>query len=135
MEVFRVEDKLTVFWRDDVKAIVDEWQNYAVTLAEFKNAVLNKGLTHAKANNGIAWIVDSSNAKGAFTQEIQNFIGTELFPAFAKNGIKYFITVLPQSGITKLTVKNYSRKAGPNGLELVEAQTLDAAIDFLNQNK
>ncbi|MBN2714824.1 MAG: hypothetical protein JXX14_03150 [Deltaproteobacteria bacterium] len=133
MEIFQIEGKLTVSWRDDVKAIVDKWLDYGVTLDEFKNAVLTKGLDKAKAGGGVAWIVDSSTANGVFSQEIQDFIGTDVFPAFTRNGIKYFITILPTSAITKLTVKNYSRKAGPNGLELIEVQSLDAAIEFLKQ--
>lgn len=131
MEINKIENKLTVSWRDDVKAIVDTWINYSVSLDEFRQAVLVTGLNHAKANGGVAWIVDSSNAKGVFSQEIQDFIGSDIFPAFTQNGIKYFITILPTNAITKLTVKNFSRKAGPNGLELIEVGSLDAAIDFL----
>lgn len=135
MEINKIENKLTVSWRDDVKAVVDKWEDYSVSFDDFRQAVLVTGLDHAKANGGVAWIVDSSDAKGVFSQEIQNFIGSDVFPAFAKNGIKYFITILPTNAITKLTVKNFSRKAGPNGLELIEVASLDAAINFLKEQQ
>lgn len=134
-KIYSIPEKLDVYWVPEVKAIHDAWINYAVQLSEFKEAVLVKGLSHAKANQGRAWIVDSSTAKGVFTQEIQNFIGTELFPLFAKNGIKYFITVLPKaSAITKMTVKSFSEKVGPNGMKLVEVNSFEDAVSWLKNN-
>ena len=118
MKVYSIPGKLEVTWLGDVKSIVDTWSNYNVTLEEFKEAVMSNGLKHAKANGGIAYIVDSSTAKGAFSQEIQTFIGSDAFPAFAKNGIKYFITITSQvSTVTKMAVKSYAAKTGPNGLK------------------
>lgn len=133
MHVHSIPGKLEVNWNPDVKAIVDTWSSYHVTLEQFSEAVLGKGLDTAKAKGAIAWIVDSSSAQGVFTQEIQDFIGSDVFPGFAKNGIKYFITVLPKSAVTKMTVKRYSTKAGPSGIELVEANSLEDALDFLKE--
>jgi hypothetical protein len=131
MEINKIENKVTVSWRDDVKAVVDKWEDYSVSIDDFRQGVFIAGLDYAKANGGVAWIVDSSDAKGVFNQEIQKFIDSDVFPAYAKNGIKYFITILPTNAITKLTVKNFSRKVGPSGMELIEVASLDAAIDFL----
>jgi hypothetical protein len=50
--------------------MVDTWTTYNVSLEEFKDAVLVKGVNYARANGGVAWIVDSSKAQGVFTQEI-----------------------------------------------------------------
>ena len=136
MKLHNIPGKLEVEWMGDVKAIVDTWLNYNVTLEEFRDSVLNKGVKHAKANGGVAYIVDSSNAKGVFSQEIQAFIDSDVFPAFAKNGIKYFITITSQvSSVTKMTVKNYSAKAGPHGLKLVELNSLKDAVEWLKLNK
>jgi len=134
--IHTIEGKLKVKWNNEVKAIIDTWYNYFITLGQFKEAVLEKGLEHAKANGGIAWIVDSSNAKGAFSKEIQEFIGNEVFPAFAKNGIKYFITITSkESAITRMSVANYSAKTGPNGLKLLEVNNVDEAIEWLKLQK
>lgn len=132
MEVYKIPEKLVVTWRNDVKAMVDTWSSYNLTLEEFKEAVLVKGLGHAKKNGAIAWIVDSSTAKGAFSQEIQTFIGTELFSKFSANGIKYFITITSAtSTITKMSIKSYSAKAGPNGLQLLEVNSVNEAVAWL----
>ncbi len=136
MNVFSIPGKLQVSWKSDVKAIVDTWSSYTVTLDEFKDAVLVRGMNHAKAHGAVAWIVDSSSAKGAFSKEIQEFIGGTVFPAFTKNGIKYFITITSQvSAITKMSVSSYSAKAGPNGLKLLEVNSVDDAIEWLKLNQ
>lgn len=135
MNIHSIPGKLDVSWRADVKAIVDTWSTYFVSLDEFKTAVLDKGLSHAKANGAIAWVVDSSSAKGVFTQDIQDFIGSDIFPAFAKNGIKYFITITSEvSALTKMTVKSYAAKTGPHGLQLVELNSVDDAVEWLKAN-
>lgn len=131
MLIHSIPGKLVVTWHPQARAIIDTWENYTVTLDEFKGAVLGAGLTFAKLNKAIAWIVDSSKAKGVFSQEIQQCIGSTVFPAFTKNGIKYFITILPQSALTKLTVKNFQQQTGPNGLELVETGSVEDAVAFL----
>ena len=135
MNVFSIPGKLDVTWNGEVKAIVDTWTDYAVTLEDFSDAVLNKGLSHAKVNGGVAWIVDSSKAVGVFSDEIQAYIGTDIFPAFAANGIKYFITINSEvSSLTKMTVRSYAAKTGPHGLQLVEVASADDGVMWLKEN-
>lgn len=132
--VYTIPGKLDVDFNSEVRAIVDTWTTYFVTLQEFRVAVLEKGITYAKANQGQAWIVDSSKATGAFSKEIQDFIGTDAFPTFSKAGIKYFLTINSQSALTKMTVANYAAKTGPNNLQLVEASSVEGAIDWLKKH-
>lgn len=134
MTVHTIPGKLTVRWEASAGAIVDTWVDYDVTLAEFKEAVLGKGLVHAKANKGQAWIVDSSGAAGNFTKECQEFIASDVFPAFAAAGIKYFLTIKSKSALTNMTIKTYQSKTGPNGLQLVEADSVDGAVAWLMKN-
>jgi hypothetical protein len=35
---------------------------------------------------------------------------------------------------TNMSIKDYSAKAGPNGLKLVEAKNLSAAVAFMRDN-
>lgn len=132
--IFEIPSKLSVAWDSEVKAVIDTWLNYAVTQGEFANAVLHKGLAHAQKNGGIAYIVDSSQATGIFSQEIQRFIETDIFPAFAKAGIQYFITILSKSSVTNMGINRYSAKAEPLGLQLVNVDSLESARDWLRSN-
>lgn len=132
--VYSIPGKLNVQWLPQVRAIVDGWQTYAVTLAEFREAVLVRGLSHARQNKGCAWIVDSSAAKGVFSEEIQRFIGSDVFPAFAKNGITHFITISSSSSLTNMSISAYKAKLGPNGIKLVELGSVEQAAEWLAQN-
>lgn len=135
MRLHGIPGKLEVSWRGDVKAIVDTWSDYGVTLEEFKEATIVKGVNFARQNGGIAYIVDSSQAKGCFSQEIQTFIGTDVFPTFVKNGIKYFITINSQvSALTQGTVRAYQAKTASCGLKLIEVKSVDDAVMWLKNN-
>jgi len=134
VKIYSIPGKLEVTWREDVKAVVDTWSNYVVTLEEFREAVLVKGMGYARSNGGVAWIVDASVAKGALSKEIKTFIDSDVFPVFARNGIKYFITITSQvSAITRMTVSSYS-EAGHYGIKLLEAKSVEEAVMWLKAN-
>lgn len=135
MNVHSIPGKLTVQLRKDVKAILDTWKSYDVTVDQFKEAVLDKGIGSAKVNRCESWIVDSSDAEGTFSKEIQDFIGSDVFPEFTKNGIKNFITIKSEkSALTRISENGFKVKAGPRGLKLVEAENLETAIDWIKKN-
>ncbi len=131
--IVEIKGKLSSAWNENVKAVVDIWTSYSlVTVDDFKDAILTKGLSYAKEHGGIAWIVDSSQAEGIFSAEIQDFIEKDVFPAFASSGIKYFITITStKSALARMAVSSYSAKAGPNGLELVEVKSVEDAVEWL----
>ncbi len=133
-KLHEIAGNLTVQWVPEVRAVLDTWSNYTVSLAAFREAVMDKGLAHARQHRGQAWIVDSSTARGSFPQDIQNFIGSDLFPAFAEAGIKWFITISSASAITKMTISSYTSKLGPSGIQLVEAASAEGAIEWLKKN-
>ena len=134
--IHEIPAKVIVEWDPSVRAIIDHWSALAqVTLAEFRGTVLEKGLKHAASNRGQAWIVDNSAAKGAFSQEIQAFIGTDVFPAFAREHIKYFLTVSSSdSALANMSAKKYQAKLGPNGIQLVELPSVAEALAWLREN-
>jgi hypothetical protein len=103
-------------------------------LEDFNEAVLIKGVNYATANGVKAWIVDSHNATGAFSEEIQKFIGSNVFPRFAQIGVKYFMTIDSGSIITNRNIDEYSAQVGPNGMKQIKGKTAEGAIDWLNKN-
>ncbi len=136
MEIFEIPRKLKVTWDPKVKAIIITWLSYIISDEEFKTAVLTKGLNYAKTNNANAWIVDASKARGLFKQSQIDIIDNEIFPAFAKNGIKYFITIKPETSIfTEQTVKKFSALTGPHGLKLIETANINQAIMWLRNQQ
>ena len=133
-KVYDIPGKLTVEHDATTRAIIDTWSTYAVTLDEFREAVLTRGLSHAKLYKAQAWIVDSSRAVGAFSPEINKLIANEVFPAFVKNGIKYFLTITSHSALTKLSIAGYTSQVGPSGMKLVETRSAADAKAWLTLN-
>lgn len=134
--IYEIPGKVKVEWDGSVRAVIDHWATLALlSLQEFRTTVLEKGLGHATRNRGQAWIVDNSAAHGAFSQDIQAFIGSDVFPAFAKAHIKYFLTVsASESALTNMSAKKYQAKLGPNGIQLVEVPTVAEAVRWLKEN-
>jgi hypothetical protein len=133
--IFEIPAIVSVFWVPEARAIVDRWLSYGISVDDFRTATLLKGLSHAKANNGHAYIVDSSTARGAFLPEVQLLIETEVFPAYAKAGIRWFLTVKSDSHLTNLAINRYTSKLGPNGIQLVDVESVEKGIEWLEQQK
>jgi hypothetical protein len=126
--------KMSSFWLPEHHAVLDEWASYFVSLEEFKTAVMVKGVKASTMRRGRAWIVDSRNAKGVFSDEIQAYIGTNVFKEFMAHGVKFFITIRSKvSSATNLTIVRYEKQAGPAGIQLVTVDTLEQALAFLHE--
>ena len=132
--VTEIPGKLKVEFIPEAKAMLDTWSSYHITLEQFRDALLNQGVKYAKINGAVAWIADSSDAKGVLTQEIQDIITTEIFPTYVKTGIKYFITITSKSAVTKMTIKNYEAKTEASGLKLLTVASVDEALAWLKAN-
>ncbi|HEY5959579.1 MAG TPA: hypothetical protein VIV60_23655 [Polyangiaceae bacterium] len=133
--VHEIPGKLRVAFDMDAKAIIDRWETFAVTLEEFRDAVLIRGVTYGSRYGVRAWIVDSSAAKGAFPPAVQLLIEKEVFPTFAKIGVKQFLTITSKSAITNLSIMNFVSKLGPNGIELIETGSVSDALTIIKNTK
>jgi hypothetical protein len=134
MKVHEIPGTLLVEWNDVIKATIDTWSTYAITVEQFREAILQKGVANAKAQGGRAWVMDASKAKGAFPLEVQKLIEAEVFKSFAKIGIKYFLTVKSASVITNTSIKSYTVHCGPCGIQMVEVPDVDKAIAWLKEH-
>jgi len=132
-KVYEIPGKVLIEWDSTENIMIAHWLSYAVTLAEYKEAIYNKGLNMVKIHKSKALIIDSSKAKGVFSMEIQNFTKDVVYPAEVKLGLKYFITIDSESALTNMNVKMYSVNADSSGLKTVKASSIKGAIDWLKQ--
>ncbi len=133
-KIYEIPGILLGEWDSDAKVMIDTWKTYSVSLEEYKEAVLIKGVNYAKNNGVRAWIVDSHEAKGALSQEIQQLIETQGFSTFAKIGVKYFMTINSESALTNLSISQYSASAGPHGVKVLNGSSVEGAIEWLKKN-
>jgi len=135
MTVHEIPGVLSVEWNDEVKAMIDTWSNYTITVPQFREAILEKGIAQAKVHKGRAWIMDASKAKGAFPQDVQKLIENEVFKIFAAIGVKYFITIKSASSVTNMAIDRYTAQVGPSGLQMVELPDQNTAIQWLKEHR
>lgn len=129
--VHEIKGKVRVHWLPESKAILDTWESQVITVAEFREFIA-KGLEFSVKNGGRAWIVDASSATGVMPQEVQAHIANEVFPAFVKNGVKYFCSIQPKgSALAKMTVAQYKENTTQHGLILSEAENVEDAVNYL----
>ncbi len=134
-EIYSIPGKLVTHYHSDTRTIIDTWTDMSVSLEEWKSTIYDIGIMNFAAQNGAkAWITDTSNAKGVFNRDIQEFRAKTSAAAMEKSGIKCFFTVLPQSAISKLaayqTSKNY---AGHGSMTSHTVNSLDEAFAIRKQ--
>jgi len=136
MLVHEIPGVLRVEWNDEGKAMIDTWSNYAITVAQFRDAILGKGVSYAKLHGGRAWVMDATKAKGAFPPDVQKLIETEVFKTFASIGVKYFMTIKSTgSTITNLSIKSFTAHLGPSGIQMVEVPDQKTALAWLKEHR
>ena len=134
MKVHEIPGTLVVEWNDEVNAMIDTWSSYFISVPQFREALLRSGLSHARAHRCRAWVMDASQAKGAFPWSVQDLIETEVFQAYAAIGIKYFVTIKSASAITNMAIKRYTAHLRQCGIQLVEVPDRRTAITWLKEN-
>ena len=135
MTVHEIPGTVVVEFNDDARAMIDTWSNYLIKAPQFREAILTKGLAYAKTHRARAWVMDATRAKGAFPEEVQKLIETEVFKAFAAAGIKYFITIKSTaSTITNMSIKSFIAHAGPSGIQMLEVPDQSKAIAWLKEH-
>lgn len=135
-KIHSIPGTMDTYWVSDVNAVLDVWKSNTINQKDLDQALLIEGMQQLKTNNGNAFILDESETTTPITQEMQNHLGTDIFPSLAKNGVKYFITVLPtQKNKARTPVKNIHSKTGPNGIQLLEVNNTDDAIEWLKQHR
>jgi len=135
MLVHEIPGLLRVEWNDEAKAVIDTWSSYAIKVPQFREAILQKGVAHAKLHGARAWVMDATKAKGAFPPEVQALIENEVFKTFASIGVKYFLTIKSaDSTVTNLSIKSFTAHLGPSGIQMVEVPDQKTALAWLKEH-
>jgi hypothetical protein len=134
MIVHEIPGTLVVEWNDAAKTMIDTWSSYSITLPQFREAIVSKGIAYARAHGGRAWVMDATRAKGVFPQDVQKLIETEVFKGFAAIGVKYFITIKSASAVTNMSINRYTAHLGPCGIQMVDVPDVNRAIVWLREH-
>jgi len=135
-KIHSIPETMDTYWVSDVNAVLDVWKTNTITQKDLDEALLIDGINQLKTNHGNAFILDSSETTNPLTTEMQTHLGKDVFPSLANNGVKYFITVPPkQKNQTRTPIKNLTTNPGPNGIQLLEVNNQEDAIEWLKLHR
>ncbi len=117
----------------DAGAMIDTWESMLISAEQFRAHIFDIGVPYARAHGINCWIVDTSKAKGVFRKEVLELIDKEVAPSFAAIGIKYFITITPESALTKLTVNKIEELNAADGMNVFSLSSTEEALNWLMQ--
>jgi hypothetical protein len=110
VELYNVPGFVVGHYHPDINTIIDTWDSMSISLEDWQSTIYEMGILDFAPKNGVtAWITDTSTASGVFKPELQEFRASISAPQMAKGGIKCFFTVLPNSAIAKLSVRQTSK--------------------------
>lgn len=130
MNIYSIDNKLDVSWYPGIRTVLESWKDFSVDLEEFRKAVFVKGINHAKASQGKAWIHDSHAVAGAYPADVQEMVDRDRFAALGWTGAQFFITINPSATEVKIT---QAGSDATRGVALVEAPSVDAAVAWVKE--
>lgn len=78
-------------------------------------------------------IVDVSKASGVPTQEDQEYLVKQTFPAYKRGGLKAIVTIVPASALTKMGAQRWQDSGAQFGFRMFEAGSVADAEALLAQ--
>ena len=130
-QIGEIAGKLTSYYQPMGRMVIDVWHDFGnVTIAEFRALIMEKSIPYAQRHDVRTWIVDASRAEGALSQRFQTFLRDEVVHRLADAGIEYFISVAPANSLARLSTRRYTLNIGPGGMELIEARSLEDALEL-----
>jgi hypothetical protein len=78
-------------------------------------------------------VVDVGTARGAPTPEHQAWFDEEVFPFYRRHGLRALITVVPQSGVTRLGAQRWMSAASRHGFDAWDASDLEAVLELIQR--
>lgn len=132
-ELYNVPGKVVGRYHQDIHTIIDTWDSLGITLDEWKASVYEIGILDFAPKHGVAgWIIDTSNSRGVFKPEVQEFREQVARPRLTEGGVKFLFVVLPQSAISKLSARKTAKLyQGEGTLEAHPVASIEEAVSIM----
>ncbi|MGZ4447054.1 MAG: methyl-accepting chemotaxis protein [Nocardioides sp.] len=122
--VLEVEGVVTVEHRSDIDAVTVRWLRYQDLAVK---PALTTQLDLIRRHSLKTVIVDSQDAVGAYSAEMNRWISQDFVPQMERTSLKAFITVVPRSAVADLANKGWQTGQGGTGFQMVEVTSMTEA--------
>ena len=115
-----VEGTVSVRHDPAIGAVIVRWLRYA---DEAVRPALGKQLELIRAHRLTTVIVDSSEAVGAYSTEMNHWIGRDFVPQLTRTTLRGFVTVVPRSAVADLANQGWQDADASLGFPMVQVAT------------
>jgi len=122
--VLEVDGVVTVTHRADLEAVAVRWLRYQDVAVK---PALGKQLDLIRQHALRTVIVDSQDAVGAYSAEMNRWIAQDFVPLMERTALKVFITVVPRSAVADLANKGWQDGQVERGFQMVEVASMAEA--------
>ncbi len=120
-----VDGVVSVTHVQELQAVVVRWLRYQDQAVK---PALGKQLELIRQHSLRTVVVDSRDAVGAYSAEMNHWIGVEFVPLLEKTTMKAFVTVVPRSAVADLANKGWQEEGqGALGFQMVEVASMEEA--------
>jgi hypothetical protein len=130
-DIYTVEGVVETVYDPTIKSILVTW--YDFSQFGILRPCLEAQVECVREDGAKMIIVDTRQAKGMLEQIDQEWLGTNVFPVYEEYGVKAVITIVPKSSLTLLSAKQWQMTGSAFGVDFVETQSFDTALDIVNQ--
>jgi len=122
-----VEGVVSVTHVPELEAVVVRWLRYQDQAVK---PALGKQLELIRTHSLRTVVVDSSEAVGAYSAEMNRWIGVEFVPLLERTTMKAFVTVVPRSAVADLANKGWQEGQNGLGFQMVEVASMREAEEI-----
>ncbi len=122
-----VEGVVSVTLAPQLQAVIVRWLRYQDQAVK---PALGKQLELIQKHSLRTVVVDSREAVGAYSAEMNHWIGGEFVPLLERTTMKAFVTVVPRSAVADLANKGWQEGQSGLGFQMVEVASMAEAEDI-----
>ncbi len=131
-QLYEKNGVMKIYWDETHKVLCPEWESFAVSDKEVKESLENLLLLiiDKKCDRQI---INTINTRGGFSEQIQEWLGTDWIPRAVKVGMKYVATILPLSAFAQLSNDYWQEVSTDIGFITINVKTHEEGIEWIKK--
>jgi hypothetical protein len=133
MEKLYEKDRVAIiYWDPSAKALCPEWKSFSVSDREAKE-VLEKLLAFITEKKCDRQIINTGKTLGEFSEQIQEWLGSDWIPRAVNAGMKYVATIIPRNAIAQLSNDYWQEVSTDIGFVTINVTSHEDGVEWLKK--
>lgn len=131
-KLYEKEGVVAIYWDPSSKALCPEWKSFSVMDREVKEG-LEKLLTFIVEKKCDRQIINTGKTLGAFSEQIQDWLGNDWIPRAVKAGMKYVATIIPKNAMAQLSNDYWQEVSTDIGFITINVTSHEDGVEWLKK--